>query len=998
MHLFKRATSKPSLDRFYKRRTISASSDEIEREIQHYSNLEKKKSQENVLNADLNSTNKNANIKSTPSLVRKRSTSQMQNQSFSTKKPTEGASNTSESSLEEELIEPLPIDPYYRARSSKVFDLKLPDEYLIINLTPYTFLRGKQLYPIENIQHLLSTFHMLYLHVIGEDQSNKGKIVFYGDSQLQYFVIAAFHFYAFGTNAHFIFVERPSIKRYLLFFEQSLTTHISECNMSKLESIEFSTKKFNLEKLSSLVYWLPKPTSDKSNTSESLFEKNHSFVQEIDDHLEFFFNLSQNGRDVWTGKPLKKIPQLNDTTKYILIDSSNLLDNSSMKWMIGDYQLDMYMKVVKTDGSVLYQRVFKYTLNTLMSLRDDIDLTISRSKIITSIVLPKKQLEIDPGMSDLLQDDFVLTLHFVRAHGLSSAISFEELKYLQDMERLISMAPYCYAKNPSILKQMRIGHVPKAHRANIKLLNQEFFMHKVRQRSTSSSQLSPINNLITYTSPSSMNDFRTVLSEIVKSGKSLKKTPIISGSPIITSPISPIRSLELEYKTNQDFIIPKSPPVDLLINPQEVKISDIPPPPINTPPPLSNIPPPPSMPSIGIPPPLPSFFNSSNNVNNFTNSKKLKKIHWKVIRPNSEDSFWKLHKQEIDSISVDVDKIEFLFDNSSSLKVNHLKKEVSSPKSPAVGSINLLGVTRLQNVEIMLKQFKHFDKLEESLLNILSNLNSEMLTDAQLIALKKIIPTDDERKSLLEYNGDVAKLNFANRFMKAICSSFRWQEKVDTLIYMREFNASVGRLTQYLNTKIQAYKQLRNSTHLSKIMEMALVVGNILNRDNPKLANAEGFSLSDLLKFSQIKAIDKKTTPLHYIATQLHQNGNNLIDLKNELSSLGSACEIEQNIIQLLSDEIGSMSLHFYNESKNYQLENETYKMKVNSFKMHTDQELLKLKELSVLRLSEYNHLMRYFSEPSTTNDSNQIDDTPFLSNILSIIRVYEKCWKEIEL
>ena len=57
---------------------------------------------------------------------------------------------------------------------------------------------------------------------------------------------------------------------------------------------------------------------------------------------------------------------------------------------------------------------------------------------------------------------------------------------------------------------------------------------------------------------------------------------------------------------------------------------------------------------------------------------------------------------------------------------------------------------------------------------------------------------------------------------------------------------------------------VRDSKELKALMQIVLDVGNALNSGTAK-GNAVGFKLSTLLKLAELKAMDKKTTLLHFV-------------------------------------------------------------------------------------------------------------------------------------
>lgn len=115
-----------------------------------------------------------------------------------------------------------------------------------------------------------------------------------------------------------------------------------------------------------------------------------------------------------------------------------------------------------------------------------------------------------------------------------------------------------------------------------------------------------------------------------------------------------------------------------------------------------------------------------------------------------------------------------------------------------------------------------------------------------------------------------------------------------------------------------ACDELTGSVRFRKILGIILTIGNRLNTAGPNQKGIAGaITLDSLLKLDQVKAFDKKTTFLHYLALVIQRNNETLIHFKDELPSVFKAERIfwDQNIAELEKlenqlDSVRRVALH----------------------------------------------------------------------------------------
>ena len=87
-----------------------------------------------------------------------------------------------------------------------------------------------------------------------------------------------------------------------------------------------------------------------------------------------------------------------------------------------------------------------------------------------------------------------------------------------------------------------------------------------------------------------------------------------------------------------------------------------------------------------------------------------------------------------------------------------------------------------------------------------------------------------------------------------------------------------------MNIVDTACDELKNSVRLRKLLGIVLNIGNRLNTAGAAGKRKAGaFSLNSLLKLSQAKAFDRKTTFLHYVILVVQRNNDILLNFKDDI-------------------------------------------------------------------------------------------------------------------
>lgn len=290
-----------------------------------------------------------------------------------------------------------------------------------------------------------------------------------------------------------------------------------------------------------------------------------------------------------------------------------------------------------------------------------------------------------------------------------------------------------------------------------------------------------------------------------------------------------------------------------------------PPPP---PPPVGGVPPP-RPPTLGLRPPRPSTHGphhpsssaSSEGDEAGAPKAKLKPFFWDKVLANPDHSMvW--HQIKSGSFQFDEEMIESLF----GAPAGNNKKETrtdASPQGPLTQYVQIIDPKKAQNLSILLKALnvtteEVCDALQEGI-----ELPSELLE-----TLLKMAPTTEEELKLRLYSGDVSRLGTAERFLKVLVEIPFAFKRLESLLFMSTLHEEEGIVKVAFTTLEAACTDLKKSRLFLKLLEAVLKTGNRMN-DGTFRGGAQAFKLDTLLKLSDVKGTDGKTTLLQFVVQEI---------------------------------------------------------------------------------------------------------------------------------
>ncbi|MBA0731349.1 hypothetical protein Golax_023153, partial [Gossypium laxum] len=371
-------------------------------------------------------------------------------------------------------------------------------------------------------------------------------------------------------------------------------------------------------------------------------------------------------------------------------------------------------------------------------------------------------------------------------------------------------------------------------------------------------------------------------------------------APIRASPPAPPPAPPPSMKPASATMTPRPPPPPM---PPGAKPGPRPPPPPSTgigpprpPPPMplgSKVPRPPSGPQRT----ANAISGEGSGSVDDTNAPKakLKPFFWDKVAANPDHSMvWNQIKSG--SFQFNEEMIETLFGYASTDKNKNDKKKDASTQESVPQYIQLLDPKKAQNLAILLRA------LNVTTVEVCDALREGNELPVELLqTLLKMAPTMDEELKLRMFNGEISQLGPAERFLKVLVDIPFAFKRMEVLLYMCSLYEEVTFARESFETLEIACKELRSSRLFLKLLEAVLKTGNRMN-DGTFRGGAQAFKLDTLLKLSDVKGVDGKTTLLHFVVQEI---------IRTE--GLRAARAARENKSSILEDVSPDMEEHFHN-------------------------------------------------------------------------------------
>lgn len=261
--------------------------------------------------------------------------------------------------------------------------------------------------------------------------------------------------------------------------------------------------------------------------------------------------------------------------------------------------------------------------------------------------------------------------------------------------------------------------------------------------------------------------------------------------------------------------------------------------------------------------------------------KKVKMLHWEKLQA-IEGTIWENANTD-DAISkLNIEELETLFALQDAVPM----KKASSAKPK---SVSLLDAKRALNISIQLAGVRMpFASIKQCFIDMNS---PKKLTLENLLTLVTAVPDRKEIEKITKYNGELEELGTSEQYFLQVMGIKRLEQRIQSMIFKEQSSTMINSIAQDINLVKRAGDDLKNSKTMVKLLEGILAVGNHLNVGS-RSGSAVGFRLEVLLKLADVKAIDKKTSLLHFVYREMRKTVPGIEDLNKELESVTAAATL----------------------------------------------------------------------------------------------------------
>ena len=184
-----------------------------------------------------------------------------------------------------------------------------------------------------------------------------------------------------------------------------------------------------------------------------------------------------------------------------------------------------------------------------------------------------------------------------------------------------------------------------------------------------------------------------------------------------------------------------------------------------------------------------------------------------------------------------------------------------------------------------MKKFQSNQELLEAIV-----CNDKELTGEDLLAIKNLLPSSEERDKFNLFRGKIADLSLAEKFMFDMLKEPNLEWIIEVLIFERFFDADTDGLTSKLAESRMFLEKLKSNEELKILLGIVLELGNMANyeygRSHSFRSKAKAFKLDSLGKLQDFKGKDGKTSLLNYLATVAEKNNASILLLPSQFSDL----------------------------------------------------------------------------------------------------------------
>ncbi|KAL0911468.1 hypothetical protein M5K25_019612 [Dendrobium thyrsiflorum] len=426
--------------------------------------------------------------------------------------------------------------------------------------------------------------------------------------------------------------------------------------------------------------------------------------------------------------------------------------------------------------------------------------------------------------------------------------------------------------------------------------------------------------------------------------------------------------------------------------------------------PRGGVPPPPMLPRApGVPPPPPSSglrgpppplgpmtggkglgFARAGVPSTAIKKSSLKPLHWVKVTRATQGSLWAELQKYADAQSTaefDISELETLF--SAVVKKPDSSKSEGHKSITKSDKVHLIDLRRANNTEIMLTKIK---MPLPDMMNAALALDDSILDGDQVENLIKFCPTKEDMELLKNYTGDKESLGKCEQFFLELMKVPRVEAKLRVFCFKLQFNNQIADIRKSLYTVDSVCEEIRNSNKLKEIMKKILSLGNTLNRGTARGA-AVGFRLDSLLKLTDTRATNNKTTLMHYLCKVLDSRSSHLMDFHEDFISLEAASKIQLKALAEEQQGVVKGLEKLETEliaSENDGIVSEVFCKRLKDFTVAAGAEVRSLTALYTAAENNADGLALYFGEDPARCPFEQV-----ITTLLNFVRMFRRAHEE---
>jgi len=246
-----------------------------------------------------------------------------------------------------------------------------------------------------------------------------------------------------------------------------------------------------------------------------------------------------------------------------------------------------------------------------------------------------------------------------------------------------------------------------------------------------------------------------------------------------------------------------------------------------------------------------------------------------------------------DELSLNLESLDQLF----AIEEAKAKAKAAAKKQK---SVTLIDQKRSLNISIQLAGLRMpFDRIKDALLAM----DDEVLQSEQLEVISSTVPTSKEITLIMDYKGAKEELATVEQYFMHVMQIPRLEGRVNSLLYKSLASDALLKVTSEYRLLSEASDCLRESTLFVKVLRGVLVVGNHLNTGSYR-GSASGFRLDMLLRLKDFKAVDRKTSLLHFVYKELVKTEPGIGNLSTDLAVVKKAAALS---IETTSANLGKL-------------------------------------------------------------------------------------------